>query len=343
MTPDLRAWTGPDRVLAQRIAAFIDGSLRGSAPENFSALALDLHARQAERCPVIASLVEGPVRTWTDIPAVPVDLFKTLPIGMVDPVDAATTFLTSGTTGAGRGAHRLRSTALYDHGAVAWARRCLAAWPTRSVNLLLDPSHHPESSLSHMVALFAEDSAWFLGPEGVHAAGFTAALADRPAFVGATAFALAEWLEDHEPDPLPPGCTLMVTGGFKGRVHRLDADDLYTAARRVLQPAHLVTEYGMTELSSQFWASPDQPYAPPPWLRALAVDPHTGAPCPPGQPGQLRLFDLCNLDGSLAIETLDEGTVLPDGRVKLKGRLTDAPARGCSLTVEEAWQARRRT
>ncbi|MCA9573747.1 MAG: acyl-protein synthetase, partial [Myxococcales bacterium] len=73
----------------------------------------------------------------------------------------------------------------------------------------------------------------------------------------------------------------------------------------------------------------------PPWLRVSAVDPTSGEPVPPGQPGQLRFLDLCNLDSTLHVETLDEGIVHPDGRVTLIGRLPDAPARGCSLAVED--------
>lgn len=343
--PDLSAWTGPDRALARRIVTFIDGSLAGTPPESFDALALAVHARQRQGCPVIATLSEDapPATDAASIPAVPVSLFKALPVGLVEPAEAAATFLTSGTTGGGRGAHRLRSTALYDHGSVAWARRVLPDWPTRSANLLLDPAAHPESSLSHMVGLFATDATWHLHDDGLDVGGFLQALdGGRPTFVGATAFALAELLEDHAPPPLPPGSTLMVTGGFKGRRRSLDEAGLHAAARERLRPAHLLTEYGMTELSSQLWGTPDTPYRPPPWLRVIAVDPFTGTPRPPGERGQLRLIDLCNLDGSVAIETMDQGTVHPDGTVSLRGRLRGAPARGCSLSAEEAWEARQR-
>lgn len=343
MAPDTRPWSGTARDLADRIVAFVDGSLAGAPPEPFEAIALDVHAWQATRCPVRAALTEGPAGTVEAIPAVPVGLFKDLPVGTVDPDAAAVTFRTSGTTGGGRGAHRLRSTALYDHGSLAWARRQLGTLPGRSVNLLLDPADHPDSSLSHMVALFAASASWHLGPGGIDADAFAHALGDAPAFVGATAFALAELLEDHAPAPLPRGSVLMVTGGFKGRVHRLDDADLYEAARRVLRPARLVTEYGMTELSSQLWGTPAGRYHPPPWLRVLAIDPHTAQVLPPGQTGQLRFVDLCNLDASVAIETLDGGIVHEDGTLTLHGRLDDAPARGCSLTVEEAWAARGRT
>ncbi|MEO0601991.1 MAG: acyl-protein synthetase, partial [Myxococcota bacterium] len=155
-------------------------------------------------------------------------------------------------------------------------------------------------------------------------------------YVATTAFAMAEYL-DHDPPALPAGSVVMVTGGFKGRVHRLEGAELYRAIRDRLAPARLVTEYGMTELSSQLWGAPQTRFAPPPWLAVLAVDPVTGEVLPAGTEGQLRFVDLANLDSTLGIETMDAGVVGVDGTVELRGRLTGAPSRGCSLTVEEAW------
>jgi len=333
MTPDLTAWTGEARTLAARIAAFIDGSLAGAPPEPFERLALALHTHQADHCRVRAALTDSAPTCITEIPAVPVGLFRDLRVGTIAPDEPHRTFLTSGTTTARRGAHHLRSTSLYDHGAVRWARRCLPAWPARTVNLLLDPAAHPESSLAHMVASFAPESSSHQRGTSLDLAGFRAALAEAPAFIGATGFALAELLAG-DPAPLPQGCTLMVTGGFKGRAIALSDAELYARARAALRPTHLVTEYGMTELSSQLWGTPEAPYRPPPWLRAIAIDPMTGDPLPAGQLGQLRFIDLCNLDSSVAIETLDRGVVHADGALTLHGRLPDAPARGCSLTLE---------
>ena len=335
MTP----WTGDAGNLAERIRRFIQHSLDGTSPtESFETLALDLHRWQAAHDPVVHSLREGSITEWTHIPAVPVDLFKALPVGTLRQDESpAATFLTSGTTGAGRGAHRMRSTALYDLAALGWADRCVPGRPTGVVALLDEPQRAPESSLSHMVGLFG-DASWHVVDGVVDHPSLHARLQreEEPIFLAATAFAIAAWL-DTEPAPLPAQSIVMVTGGFKGRLHRLEGADLYQAIRAVLRPARLVTEYGMTELSSQLWGSPSAAYLPPPWLRVLAVDPASGTPLPPEKAGQLRFYDLANLDGSLAIETMDAGCVHRDGSVTLHGRLPGAAARGCSLTVEEAW------
>ena len=132
----------------------------------------------------------------------------------------------------------------------------------------------------------------------------------------------------------------MVTGGFKGRIHKIDHQILYERARQVLEPDEIRCEYGMSELISQLWGSPNEPYRGPPWVHIVAVDPATGEHLPPEVPGQLCFYDLCNLDSSLAIETLDEGIVHGDGSVTLIGRLSGAPHRGCSLAIEEGWEDR---
>lgn len=324
-------WTGEAAVLAERVVAFIDGALAGAGHEPFEGLALDVHRWQVARDPVLASLVEGAVDRWADIPAVPVGLFRELPVGALR---GGVVFRTSGTTAGRRGEHHLSSTALYDRGAVGWARRCVPGLPATGVALLEDST---DSSLAHMVRALTSAS-WHVrdgllerGPLNERVRRSSA-----PLFVAATAFALAEWVEDAV--ELPAGSVLMVTGGFKGRATSVDAPTLHEQARRVLRPARLVEEYGMTELSSQLWGGPGLHYLAPPWLQVVAVDAE-GRPVPAGEVGQLRFYDLCNLDSTLAIETMDAGRVGPHG-VELLGRLQDAEPRGCSLTVEEAWARR---
>lgn len=314
---------GGRAALVARVSAYV----RGRRDEPFEALAWALHRHQLARSPTLAAFAagaptEGP---WTAIPALPVDLFRDPGLG----VPGAVVFRTSGTTG-GRGEHPLVDTALYDLASPAWAAACVPGLPRRAVALVEDLA---DSSLAHMARLLGSPATFHVEGGRVRAAGLTR-LPDEPLFVPATAFALAEWLESG-PAPLPAGSVLMVTGGYKGRVRTIDAAELVHVARAALRPARVVVEYGMTELSSQLWGTPGTPFLPPPWLRAVAVDPD-GAPLPPGRVGQLRFVDLCNVDGAVAIETMDEGSVGLDGGVTLRGRLAGAPLRGCSLAIGDA-------
>jgi acyl-CoA synthetase (AMP-forming)/AMP-acid ligase II len=205
-----------------------------------------------------------------------------------------------------------------------------------------------------MVALLFPDATW-LGDAGerFEAAEAWAWLAGQrePVFLAATALALATLLEEPGSCRLAPGSALMTTGGAKGRRLELEPRALVARATDRLGPAlRLVGEYGMTELSSQLWTpaalagsseapTPEGPFLPPPWLVPLAVDPADGSPLPAGRAGQLRFVDLANDHSVLAIETMDQGTVLSGGALLLHGRLPGAEPRGCSLTAEDALAA----
>ncbi len=87
---------------------------------------------------------------------------------------------------------------------------------------------------------------------------------------------------------LPAGSRVMQTGGFKGRSREIAPDVLrgLLAEAFGVPPAHVVGEYGMTELSSQLYegtlaaalhhvepAARHGVYFAPPWVRVDAVDP----------------------------------------------------------------------
>lgn len=320
------------RRLRARVRRLMDGE-----PEDFDALALELWRWQVAHNPDYRAVSgDARPRTWRELPAVPVALFRSLPLTSFPAGEAQVVFRTSGTTGA-QGVVRLRDTALYDHGARAHAEAIAGPVPPTGVSLV---PHAPDSSLGHMCQQFCPGLVPCFTPDGTDVDRAWAALAEgaaagRPLFVPGTAFAFAALLaEEREPVELPEGSLTMITGGFKGRRVALSADELRERLRRMLPGARHVEEYGMSELSSQLWAPRHgAPFVPPPWLRVQAVDPRTGAPA---AVGLLRFVDLASMDTVVCIETRDLGEVLPDGSVVLHGRLPGAPARGCSLSVEEA-------
>lgn len=314
---------------------------RALGPADWEALALRLCAWQQRAVPAYGAFAAGiqPTR-WEEIPAVPVELFRELRF-CVRP-EPAVVFRTSGTTGARRGEHALSDLEVLDLASRLWWEHCMPAPPPAAVSLVPHPAQAPDSSLGHMIAAFYPDALpCFDLDRGVDAPRAWAALraAQQPLFVASTAFALAQLLDTPGEVALPAGSVLMITGGFKGRVTHLDDGALRTQAQARLGPGtRLVGEYGMTELSSQLWDL-GEGYAPPPWLRVIAAEPVSGAPLPEGEVGVLRFVDLASWGSCLAIETQDLG-VVQRGRVRLLGRVSEAPARGCSLTAEEAGRLR---
>ncbi|HEU0014168.1 MAG TPA: hypothetical protein VFQ45_10815 [Longimicrobium sp.] len=310
------------------------------------------------------------VGAWSGIPAVPTDAFKAAALVCGDPAQARAVFRTSGTTAGAerRGTHYLPDTALYDAALRAGFRAHLlpdGARP-RMVSLVPPPEQARDSSLSHMAGQVvgeygAERGGWFVSPDGgIDDGGLGDALraAERggaPVCILGTAFAFVHWMDAlrgrGERFRLPPGSRVMDTGGFKGRSREVTREELYAGFAELLgiAPAWCVNEYGMTEMSSQFYDgfagragdAGGRLHAGPPWVRTQAADPETLRPLPHGQAGVLRHWDLANLDSVMAIQTADLGVTFAEG-FRVLGRATGAEARGCSIAMDELLSALRR-
>jgi len=344
--------------------------------DRFNELALRVFRHQYEGSRVLRAFWERrgttpeSVSHWTEIPGVPTAAFREAPLCAFPPEEAAAVFETSGTTAVGRpGRHFLRTLALYEASLLPTFEAFLLPDRRPMVMLNLGPNAEaaPRSSLGHMLSLVVGrwgqrsaggGSRHFQSAAGLDLEGFRAALraaqaVGEPVCLLGTTFGFIHWLDTFPNDQfrLAPGSRLMDTGGTKVRVRDLAPAELYAGYERALGiPAdHLVNEYGMTELSSQYYdvalrsgsgLSHPRPKAGPPWLRTRVVDPETLRPVPDGEVGLLLHFDLANLDSVLAVQTEDLGRLTPKG-LQLLGRATGAEARGCSLVVEELMAARR--
>jgi hypothetical protein len=160
--------------------------------------------------------------------------------------------------------------------------------------------------------------------------------AARPACLMGTAFNFVHVL-DRLADGgrrygLPAGSRAMETGGYKGRSRELSRGELHAriADRFGIVPGRVVTEYGMSELSSQAYGRGGVGLRFPPWTRVRAVSPEDGSEMPEGRPGLVRVHDLANVWSVAAVETGDLG-ILRDGGLELLGRAGTAAPRGCSL------------
>jgi hypothetical protein len=131
------------------------------------------------------------------------------------------------------------------------------------------------------------------------------------------------------------------TGGYKGRSREIEKSELHRLiARRCGVPAsRIVSEYGMSELSSQAYdwrigASRERVFHFPPWARAEVISPETGERVGEGEMGLLRVFDLANVCSVMAIQTEDLAVRRGEGFV-LVGRAAQSEPRGCSLMPVE--------
>jgi hypothetical protein len=355
--------------LHARARAFVAAFEAGApSPEPFDRLACDLARFQAGRVEGYARLCRATgvdVRTLAragDAPAVPTDAFKLARVAAFAPADASIVFRTSGTTIGARGAHEMRDVSTYDAAALAFGRRALAHDLSTPVPVLVlgpSPGDAPDSSLTHMIDLFARSlgvpaspsDTFVMDVEGILDLGTLdrrvarALVEETPVLVLGTSFAYVRLLDALGDDTfrLPPRSRVMQTGGFKGKTREVPAAELLAELARVFHVSEraIVAEYGMTELSSQFyeWTLWDAGarhgvYREPPWARVVPVDPETLAPVPEGEIGVARIEDLMNVDSAFAVLAADRVRRVAGG-FELLGRAPGAPPRGCSIAIEE--------
>lgn len=332
--------------------------------QDFDALARRAFDVQYRRLEPYRALCQGrgrqpeDVQRWQDVPPLPIAAFKSFALHLDEPREV---FRSSGTTGPSRSVHRHPYPDLYrttiDH---TFPRFCLPS--SRPAMLSLVPSRRqaPDSSLGfmvdHVIRRFGSDASRYAFAEGGVDTEAAAAWCreqqgrerqrqGEPVLILATAFALLQWLEDLERDGvrfvLPEGSVVFETGGFKGRVRQIARAELLERVERSLAvpPSRVVREYGMTELTGQFYTrvlaggDPDL-FHPPPFMRVRLLDPATLQPLPPGEPGLICIFDLSNVGSAIHLLTEDLGIADGEG-FRLLGRAGDAELRGCSLSVEE--------
>ena len=250
----------------------------------------------------------------------------------------AATFRSSGTTSSDRSATILDQNGLdlYEAALTTGFRTTFGHSGERIVALMPDTWTAPESSLSKMCDI--------LGAEFDFGDGWQAALtlkiaaASEPLILFGTAFAWVHYLDATSGRVcLPPGSRLIETGGYKGKSRELPKEELYDAlaTRFGLSTDSIWSEYGMCELSSQFYSKGiGTRLVPSPSICSVAINPVTGDVCPPGEDGLLVHIDAANWCTYAAIETQDWGNVDENGHVALKGRALGAGPKGCSIDAD---------
>lgn len=273
------------------------------------------------------------------IPFLPIQFFKTQEIktGSWAP---QTTFTSSSTTGQTPSRHLVRDLDFYLEN----TRRGFAKYygdPSEWRILALLPSYleRKGSSLVAMARHFIQLSNF---PENGFFLHDFEKLRDTLVFCKSkgyktlllgVSFALLDFAERFPMDL--SGITIMETGGMKGRRRELTRTELHETLRAAFRVEAIHSEYGMTELFSQAYATGGSLFSPGPTMRVLATEIYDPfCPVAPGRTGVLNIIDLANLDTCSFIQTEDVGKVFYDGRFEVLGRLDAAEMRGCNLMVE---------
>lgn len=352
--------------LAAQITDFI---AKGGNEAAFNTLAQAVFRYQFENNAPYRRFCEGRgifpanVVSWRDIPAAPAVAFKRfaltcLPEAICEPREGGRVFHSSGTTGSETSRHYLDKEAvdIYRLSLRAGYRRFVlpdgAELPVLA--LMTPPEETPHSSLSFMLGELIGDYSgeFFADREGLCRLSVRLASLTDPVVLFGTAFAFVHFFDSSEDIfALPEGSRVVETGGFKGRSREVSKEELYGlfTSRLGVPATHCLSEYGMSEMASQFYDSTLMDHfrgvdrlprkVAPPTLRTRVLDPVTGREAVTGEPGLLAHFDLANLNSVLAIQTEDLGYTAPDSEgFTLLGRAPGAVLRGCSLTAEDLLQ-----
>ncbi|MFB6468071.1 long-chain fatty acid--CoA ligase [Cytobacillus sp. Hz8] len=296
------------------------------------------------------------VKSWKDIPSVPIQAFKEVPLTCTPKEESERYFMTSGTTSGVKGKHYHPTLQIWDLSMKTNFKKCLMKGIERIRMGILFPSEAelPNSSLARYLALAKDefgtkDSQYLMDENGIKFDLLVKELenAERTgepySLLGATfsfVHLFAEFDKRKLQFQLPAGSRILDTGGFKNQSKELELAEFYHELTRFLGVSRkdCINMYGMTELSSQLYDSGNEQVPAvkfgPHWLRTRIIHPLTGEEMSEGEKGVIVHCDLANFNSVTTIMTEDLGVKVKDG-FHLLGRVQGTEAKGCSITAEE--------
>lgn len=339
---------------------------------DFDALALELFRRQFEKNGPYQAFCQAQGRSpttvarWEEIPAVPIRAFKSAHLAAFPVSQAAAVFHSSATMTGVPSRHYLKDMRYYETS----LKTSFAEWvvngphprlpcPRPFFILTPAPAEASRSSLAWMMEVVrrqwgAAGSDFFVQRGRLDEPRLTRALtkaqqAGQAVTLLGTTLAFLAFFDycgkAGRRFQLPDGSRLMDTGGMKTNRREASRSDFIDQVQEWLglPESACLNEYGMCELSSQFYGRGRSPRLQgPPWVRTRVIDLTTGEPAANGKPGLLCHFDLANVDSVMAIQTDDIGVASPPtprpaggaDTFSFLGRAPEAEIKGCSLYAD---------
>ena len=271
----------------------------------------------------------------TKIPFLPISFFKTHQPAVAGYLPQII-FTSSGTTGMAVSQHRVAFKDWYEQSFMA-AFRLFYGVPEDWAIIGLLPSYleRQGSSLVYMTEHLIQqsnnaDSGLYLYDfEGLHQALKRREAAGQKTWLIGVTYALLDFAEQYP--QLLQHTTVLETGGMKGRKKELTRAEVQQTLKQAFKLATVHSEYGMTELLSQAYATGDSIFRCPPWMKVLVRDEDDPLSLHLSGTGALCVIDLANAYSCSFIATEDIGKVYADGSFEVLGRLDNSDIRGCSL------------
>jgi len=317
---------------------------------NFNEKALMLFNYQAEHNHVYKKYLhligknKQNVTSIEQIPCLPVELFKHHKIETAHSNIKSNTdnlvFKSSGTTQNSRSVHYVKQPHIYNTVLLNGFESFYG--PAREYCFLaLLPSYleNKESSLVYMVEQLMQQSKH---PQNNFYLNNYEGLADTlihleknkqiTILIGVT-FALLEFAQQYQ---LPLKHTKIIeTGGMKGRRKEMIRVEVHELLKKAFKLKQIHSEYGMTELLSQSYATEDGWFKPIYTKKIIIKDLYDPFKVlENGETGRINVIDLANLHSCAFIQTSDIGRTSNNGSFKVLGRMDNSDIRGCNLMAE---------
>jgi hypothetical protein len=332
----------------------------------FESLALEIFRYQAEDNAVYKAYLtnlrvnSSQVTRLEKIPCMPVSFFKHHRVVSGSSDIQQHIFESSGTTGSEPSRHFVSDLPFYEFLSLKTFEKTYG--PVTDYHILaLLPNYleRDNSSLVYMVQgfmynSFSQESGFFLNNPEELLAKLKRLLSQshdkrKVLLIGVT-FALLDLAELIEGEKIrfkdSDKLVIMETGGMKGRRREMLREEVHDILKNAFQVASVHSEYGMTELISQAYATADGFFEPGTSMRVLIRelnDPFTYLPgFSIGKPsvkkpkhrktGGINVIDLGNIDSCCFIETQDLGAYSQDyTKFRVLGRFDNSELRGCNL------------
>jgi hypothetical protein len=277
------------------------------------------------------------VKSTTDIPFLPIELFKTRNViweGMVPEL----TFLSSGTTGQVPGRHLVARTAIYRQSFLK-AFELFFGEPAQYCIFALLPSYLEQgnSSLVYMLNGLIQltddhSSGFYLDRHDALLSKLERACGGKKVILFGVTYALLDLVENRKLDY--PDLIVIETGGMKGRRKEMVREELHDILCAGFGVKKIYSEYGMTELLSQAYSTGYGSFNTPPWMKVMARDLHDPFTLlGENKTGPLNIIDLANVYSCSFIATQDLGRINPGGNFEVLGRVDYSDIRGCNLMI----------
>lgn len=314
----------------------------GINEKDFTTVAMDVWKFQydnnkiyQEYCELIGSNASV-ITELHQVPFLPIEMFCKHIVKTGDWKEAVV-FKSSGTTGSKPSQHYIRNLDWHHHFA-EMTFSSLFENPGEYTWLGLLPSYleRPDSSLVDMVHYFMQigkksENKFYpdLNDQLVEDLNKLQLKNQRTILLGVS-FALLDLFEKYKV-PVWENLLIIETGGMKGRQMEITRAELHARLKQNHPDVRIVSEYGMTELTSQAYMR-NSLFEAGPAMRVYTRDISdplniTGYK----QRGAINIIDLGNLDTCAFIATDDVGMTYEDGTFDVIGRLDQSEIRGCNL------------